>query len=104
MNGNLVYRQKDVEVIGPAVDLEVERYYNSQLPKADNTEWGDGWTLAQTPKLEPEETKEEAPPSKASMVRTSGSSRAPSACRPKPGRTLRPQAAGGGDQGTRRRL
>ncbi len=71
-NGNLVYRQKDVEVTGPAVDLEVERYYNSQLPDDDNTEWGDGWTLAQTPKLEPEETKEGAPPVKASMVRTSG--------------------------------
>lgn len=71
-NGNLVYRQKDVEVNGPNVDLEVERFYNSQLPPEDNTEWGDGWTLAQTPKLEPEETKEKAPPVKASMVRTSG--------------------------------
>ena len=71
-NGNLVYRQKDVEVTGPAVDLEVERFYNSQLPEEDNTQWGDGWTLAQTPKLELEETKEEAPPAKASMVRTSG--------------------------------
>ena len=71
-NGNLVYRQKDVEATGPAVDLEVERDYNSQLPEEDNTQWGDGWTLAQTPKLEPEETKEEAPPAKASMVRTSG--------------------------------
>ena len=72
MNGNLVYRQRDVEVSGPAVNLELERFYNSQLPKEDNTEWGDGWTLAQTPKLEPEETKEKAPPKKASMVRTSG--------------------------------
>jgi len=71
-NGNLVYRQKDVEVSGPDVNLEVERFYNSQLPEEDNTEWGDGWTLAQTPQLEPEETKEEAPPAKASMVRTSG--------------------------------
>ena len=71
-NGNLVYRQKDVEVNGPNVDLEVERFYNSQLPPEDNTEWGDGWTLAQTPELEPEETKEKAPPAKASMVRTSG--------------------------------
>jgi YD repeat-containing protein len=71
-NGNLVFRQKDVEVAGPDVNLEVERFYNSQLPEEDNTEWGDGWTLAQTPKLEPEETKEEAPPAKASMVRTSG--------------------------------
>ena len=72
MNGNLVYRQKDVDVEGPAVDLEVERFYNSQLPEEDDTEWGGGWTLAQTPELEPEETKEEAAPTRASMVRTSG--------------------------------
>jgi YD repeat-containing protein len=72
MNGNLVYRQKDVEVTGPAVDLEVERFYNSQLPEEDNTEWGDGWILAQTPTLEPEETNEEAAPAEAAMVRTSG--------------------------------
>ena len=71
-NGNLVYRQRDVEVKGPAVNLEVERFYNSQLPAEDETEWGKGWTLAQTPKLKPEETKEEAPPVKASMMRTSG--------------------------------
>lgn len=71
-NGNLLYRQKDIEVNGPNVDLEVERFYNSQLPEEDNTEWGDGWTLAQTPKLKPEEAEEEAPPAKASMVRTSG--------------------------------
>ncbi|MFL5901318.1 MAG: DUF6531 domain-containing protein, partial [Solirubrobacterales bacterium] len=71
-NGNLVYRQKDIEVPGAAIDLEVERFYNSQLPTEDNTEWGDGWTLAQTPELEPEETKEKAPPARASMVRTSG--------------------------------
>jgi sugar lactone lactonase YvrE len=51
MNGNLVYRERDVEVEGAAVDLEVERYYNSQLPEAEDTEWGDGWTLAQTPEL-----------------------------------------------------
>lgn len=52
MNGNLVYREEDIEVDGPGVDLEVERYYNSQLPAAENGEWGDGWTLAQTPDLE----------------------------------------------------
>ncbi|MGE5282164.1 MAG: DUF6531 domain-containing protein [Chloroflexota bacterium] len=71
-NGNLVYRQRDVEVPGAAIDLELERFYNSQLPAQDNTEWGDGWTLAQTPTLEPEETKEESAPTKASMLRTSG--------------------------------
>jgi len=55
MNGNLVYREKDVDVEGYAADLEVERFYNSQLPESENTEWGDGWSLAQTPALEPEE-------------------------------------------------
>jgi sugar lactone lactonase YvrE len=51
MNGNLVYRERDVDVEGAAVDLEVERFYNSQLPEAEDTEWGDGWTLSQTPAL-----------------------------------------------------
>jgi len=72
MNGNLVYRERDIEVNGPAIDLEVERYYNSMLPDSENTEWGDGWTLAQTPQLEPEETEEEAAPDTASMVGASG--------------------------------
>ena len=70
MNGNLVYRQSDVDVEGPAFDLEVERFYNSQLPESENTEWGQGWTLAQTPKLEPE--FEEPAPTSADMVQTSG--------------------------------
>jgi len=70
MNGNLVYRQRDVDVEGPAADLEVERFYNSQLPESENTEWGDGWTLAQTPKLEPE--FEEPAPTSADMVQDSG--------------------------------
>lgn len=72
MNGNLVYREKDVDVEGYSVDLEVERYYNSLLPEQENTEWGDGWTLAQTPDFEPEETEGSEPPAKAMMVRTSG--------------------------------
>jgi len=70
MNGNLVYREQDVEVEGPAVDLEVERYYNSQLPESENTEWGDGWTLAQTPELEPEEGA--GPPTEAELLDQSG--------------------------------
>lgn len=53
MNGNLVYREQDIDVKGAGVDLEVERYYNSMLPKNEETEWGAGWTLAQTPKLDP---------------------------------------------------
>ncbi|HEU5062880.1 MAG TPA: DUF6531 domain-containing protein [Solirubrobacterales bacterium] len=52
MNGNLVYRQKDLDVESTAaLDLEVERYYNSMLPDSENSEWGDGWTLAETPDL-----------------------------------------------------
>jgi YD repeat-containing protein len=70
MNGNLVYREKDIEVKGSSVNLEVERYYNSLLPNADNTEWGDGWTLAQTPKLEVES---EGGTSTARVVGQSGS-------------------------------
>jgi tripartite motif-containing protein 71 len=53
MNGNLVYREKDVDVNGVGADLEVERFYNTMLPTEDNTEWGDGWTLAETPELDP---------------------------------------------------
>lgn len=51
-NGNLVFHERDVNVEGPNVDLEVEPVYNSQLPTAQNTEWGDGWSLAQTPELQ----------------------------------------------------
>jgi tripartite motif-containing protein 71 len=72
MNGNLVYREQDVEVEGPAVDLEVERYYNSMLPEAENTEWGDGWTLAQTPDLEPVDTGGSSAPDEAEMLESSG--------------------------------
>ncbi len=71
MNGNLVFHQKDVEVAGPAADLEVERFYNSLLPEGQNTEWGDGWTLAQTPELEVEES-ESGPGEEATVVEESG--------------------------------
>ncbi len=69
MNGNLTYREKDVDVPGYAADLEVERFYNSQLPNSENTEWGDGWTLSQTPELEPEAG---AAPKEAELLDTSG--------------------------------
>lgn len=52
-NGNLVYQTKDVEVEGEDVDLELDRVYNSQLPEEQNTEWGDGWTIGQTPEITP---------------------------------------------------
>ncbi len=69
MNGNLVYRERDFEVPGAAVDLELERFYNSQLPDSESTEWGEGWTLAETPELDPEEG---TTPSEAEMVDSSG--------------------------------
>ena len=69
-DGNLVFRQRDVEVTGPGTALEVERFYNSELPRSQATEWGTGWTLGQTPKLEPEEAGEA--PKKAALVGTSG--------------------------------
>ena len=71
MNGNLVYRQRDIDIESTAgIDLEVERFYNSMLPESESTEWGKGWTLAETPKLEPK--AEEPAPTKAKMVQTSG--------------------------------
>jgi streptogramin lyase len=73
MNGNLVYRERDIDVDGTAgVDLEVERYYNSQLPDSENTEWGDGWTLAQTPDLEPVDTGGSPAPDEAELIDRSG--------------------------------
>jgi YD repeat-containing protein len=52
MNGNLVYHEQDLSLNTPSTEVEVERYYNSQLPEEDSSEWGAGWTLAQTPRLE----------------------------------------------------
>lgn len=72
VNGNLVYRQQDVEVQGAAADLEVERYYNSLLPSSQDSEFGDGWTLAQTPTLEIEEPEAPGPPEEATIVQESG--------------------------------
>jgi YD repeat-containing protein len=54
INGNLVYHQQDLE--SEATDLQLERFYNSQLPDEENTEWGDGWTLAEAPDLDIEST------------------------------------------------
>jgi tripartite motif-containing protein 71 len=72
MNGNLVFHERDVDVEGPAVDLELERFYNSQLPDAENTEWGDGWTLAQTPDLKPIKSEGSPVPDKADLVSSDG--------------------------------
>ena len=67
VSGNLVYRQEDLDVSGAAADLELELFYNSLLPEQQNTEWGDGWTLAQTPELEIEDPGAGAP-SEATIV------------------------------------
>ena len=73
MNGNLVYRETDIDVESTAaLDLEVERYYNSMLPAEENSEWGDGWTLAQTPELEPEKAGGSPVPNEAEIVDSSG--------------------------------
>lgn len=73
MNGNLVFRQQDIDVESPTeVNLEVERFYNSQLPDSKDTEWGDGWTLAQTPDLEPKDTGGSPAPDEADLLETSG--------------------------------
>ena len=73
LSGNLVYRQQDAEVEGPGADLGVELFYNSLLPKSQNTEWGDGWTMAQAPELEIEEAGAPGPPTEATIVEESGS-------------------------------
>ena len=74
-NGNLVFHQRDVEVDGPSVDLELERFSDSQLPKAASTEWGQGWTLGQTPELELKKLGDLPP--KAPMVASSGVMQSP---------------------------
>lgn len=73
MNGNLVYRERDIDIEGPAVNLEVERFYNSMLPDSQNSEWGDGWTLAQTPDLKPIKSEGSPVPDLAELRSTSGS-------------------------------
>jgi streptogramin lyase len=73
MNGNLIYRQTDIDVGGAAgLDLEVERYYNSMLPENEETEWGDGWTLAQTPVLDPMAVDGSPVPNQADVLDSSG--------------------------------
>ena len=72
VSGNLVYRQSDLEMSGAGADLELDLYYNSLLPESQNTEWGDGWTLAQTPELELEQPAAPGPPTEATIVDEQG--------------------------------
>lgn len=70
--GNVLFEQRDVDIEGPAVDLEVERVYNSLLPPQEDTEWGDGWRSAQTPDLEPVDTGGTPAPDQAAVLDSSG--------------------------------
>ncbi len=72
LSGNLVYRQQDAEVEGSGADLGVELFYNSLLPESQNTEWGDGWALAQAPELEIDAPGGSGPPTEATIVDESG--------------------------------
>lgn len=69
MNGNVVYHERDVDLDTGRASLELERFYNSQLPVEKDTQWGHGWTLAQTPELKPEQSASSPP--RATMMRTS---------------------------------
>ncbi len=51
-NGNLVYRKTDLKEEGADVDLEIERFYNSQLQDSQSGEWGNKWTLGDNPSLD----------------------------------------------------
>lgn len=58
MNGNLVYHEQDLDLNTPSADLEVERQYDSELPAAESSEVGVGWTLGQMPNLSPGPSEE----------------------------------------------
>jgi YD repeat-containing protein len=68
MNGNVVYRERDLKTTSQSGrNLELERIYNSQQPVARDGQWGHGWSLAQTPEFKPET----AEATKAKMLQTS---------------------------------
>ena len=68
MNGNLVYRERDLQVQGEGGrHLSLERIYNSMQPTARDGQWGHGFTLAQTPEFKPEASE----PTSGKMLRTS---------------------------------
>ena len=83
VNGNLVYRQKDVDVEGPAVDLEVERSYNSQLPEEESTEWGGVGPWPRPQSSNPKRQKKKHRPSGPPWSARAAFARAPSCCQPK---------------------
>jgi tripartite motif-containing protein 71 len=66
-NGNVVYRERDLQAQAPSGRLDLERIYNSQQPTARDGQWGHGFSLAQTPEFKPES----AEATSAKMLRTS---------------------------------
>jgi sugar lactone lactonase YvrE len=68
MNGNVVFHERDVDVDTERAGLELERVYNSQQPAEKDTQWGRGWSLVQTPELEPQPGQ--TPPEQATVTQT----------------------------------
>ncbi|MGV1047861.1 MAG: DUF6531 domain-containing protein [Solirubrobacterales bacterium] len=68
INGNVVFHERDVDVDTERAELQLERVYNSQQPVEKDTQWGRGWSLAQTPAMEPQAG--ESPPQQATVMQT----------------------------------
>jgi YD repeat-containing protein len=66
MNGNVAFHERDADVDTERASLELERVYNSQQPIEKDTQWGRGWSLAQTPEMEP--LAGVSPPEKATVT------------------------------------
>ncbi|MFL5832946.1 MAG: hypothetical protein ACJ76B_03065 [Solirubrobacterales bacterium] len=54
MNGNVVFHERDVAVEADRSQVDLERVYNSQQPTQKDTQWGRGFSIAQTPEFEPQ--------------------------------------------------
>jgi len=67
MNGNVVFHERDVSVVADRSEVDLERVYNSQQPTQKDTQWGRGFSIAQTPELEPQPGPT---PQKATMTQT----------------------------------
>jgi tripartite motif-containing protein 71 len=67
MNGNVVFHERDVNVEADRSEVDLERVYNSQQPSQKDTQWGRGFSIAQTPELEPQPGPT---PQKATMTQT----------------------------------
>jgi tripartite motif-containing protein 71 len=67
MNGNVVFHERDVSVEADRSEVDLERVYNSQQPTEKDTQWGRGFSIAQTPEFEPQPGPT---PQKATMTQT----------------------------------